>query len=203
MASPPAPALRVALPALRPLGQMGACYIVAEGAEGLYLIDQHAAHERVLFERVWERLRRREPWTQGLLEPVVVELSPPQAQALADGQDAIAQAGWQVEPFGERAVLVRGMPAPLVGKPPRPAFLDFLDALLGDDLPQGMGMEARVAAVVACHSAVTAGMLLSPQEMASLLEDLGRAEDPYTCPHGRPTLVLLSRAYVEKEFRRR
>ncbi|MDW8120382.1 MAG: DNA mismatch repair endonuclease MutL [Chloroflexota bacterium] len=203
VASPPAPALRVALPALRPLGQMGACYIVAEGAEGLYLIDQHAAHERVLFERVWERLRRREPWTQGLLEPVVVELSPPQAQALADGQDAIAQAGWQVEPFGERAVLVRGMPAPLVGKPPRPAFLDFLDALLGDDLPQGMGMEARVAAVVACHSAVTAGMLLSPQEMASLLEDLGRAEDPYTCPHGRPTLVLLSRAYVEKEFRRR
>lgn len=197
----PAPPPALVLPTLRPLGQVQACFIAAEGPEGLYLIDQHAAHERVLYERVLDRLRQREPWTQGLLEAVVVELSPPQAQALQDAQEAIAQSGWRVEPFGERTVLVRGMPAPLVGKPPRQALLDFLDALLGEDIPAPV--EERVAAVIACHSAVTAGMLLSVEEIASLLEDLGRAREPHTCPHGRPTMVLLSRAYLEKEFRRR
>ncbi|MFN3974320.1 MAG: DNA mismatch repair endonuclease MutL [Dehalococcoidia bacterium] len=201
LASSPAPPPALILPGLRPLGQVQACFIAAEGQEGLYLIDQHAAHERVLYERVLERLRKREPWAQGLLEGVLVELTPSQALALQDAQEAIAQSGWQVEPFGERAVLVRGVPATLAGKPPRQALLDFLDALLGEDLPTPV--EERVAAVIACHSAVTAGMLLSQEEMASLLEDLGRAREPHTCPHGRPTMVLLSRAYLEKEFRRR
>jgi DNA mismatch repair protein MutL len=200
-ATPVAPPPSLALPTLRPLGQVQACFIAAEGAEGLYLIDQHAAHERVLYERVLERLRGREPWGQGLLEPVVVDLSPPQAQALRDAQEAMARAGWQVEPFGGRSVLVRGVPAPLVGKPPGQALLDFLDALLGEDLPPST--EEQVAAVIACHSAVTAGMLLSMEEMTALLEDLARTREPHTCPHGRPTMALLSRAALEKEFRRR
>jgi DNA mismatch repair protein MutL len=113
----------------------------------------------------------------------------------------MARAGWQVEPFGGRSVLVRGVPAPLVGKPPGQALLDFLDALLGEDLPPST--EEQVAAVIACHSAVTAGMLLSMEEMTALLEDLARTREPHTCPHGRPTMVLLSRAALEKEFRRR
>ena len=190
-----------ALPALRVLGQTQETYIVAEGPTGLYLIDQHAAHERVLYERVLAAAARLDTETQGLLAPVVEELSPLQDDLAASQGELLARYGWLLEPFGPRSYLVRGVPAVLARRAPAQAFLDVLDSLLETaDLPS---WEERIAATVACHGAVRAGETLTREEMGAMIRDLELARQPQTCPHGRPTMVHLSSSFLDREFRRR
>jgi len=195
-----APPPKVSLPMLRVVGQIGSTYIVAEGPEGMYLIDQHAAHERILFEEICAARQRRALDSQGLLEPATVELSPRQKEIILAHYEVLSEHGFQLEPFGERTYLVRAIPAVLAGKDLSRAFAEFLDTLGEEATPD---QHDRVAISLACHAAVRAGQSLALEEMRELVRRLEQAEVPHTCPHGRPTMIHMSTALLEKEFRRR
>ena len=190
-----------ALPALRVLGQVQSTYIVAEGPDGVYLIDQHAAHERVLFERSRTDTASRTPQVQGLIEPATVELDPKQAEMVDSRMDVLARSGFQVENFGTRTYILRGIPRLLSGGEPGRMFVDVLELMA-----EGGGFETweeRAAYSIACHGAIRAGKTLTHQEMAELTRILETCQQPHTCPHGRPTMIHLNSARLEREFGRR
>ena len=189
------------LPALRVLGQTQETYIVAEGPDGLYLIDQHAAHECVVYERLRNAAQREAPEVQGLLEPTAVTLSPSHEETVHDHADVLAQYGWLLEPFGDRACLLRGVPAVLSRRDPAKAFLDMLEAAA--TAAEFSTWEDRIAATVACHGSVRAGQSLTREEMVEMVRLLERTQQPHTCPHGRPTMLHLSANNLEREFGRR
>ena len=183
---------------LRVLGQVQSTYVVAEGPDGVYLIDQHAAHERVLFEEICERDGRQ---SQRLLEPVPIELTPGQEEMVRAQGELLARYGFLLEPFGDRTCLVRAIPAITSSRDPATALQEVLDLTS----LQGMmkNQDETLAASIACHSAVRAGMALSAKEMEELIHRLEAAANPHTCPHGRPTILHLSASRLEREFGRR
>ncbi len=191
---------RSEVPVLRVLGQAASTYIIAEGPDGLYLIDQHAAHERVLFDKILAEWTQRTVEVQALLEPVTVEFSLKQGELLKDRGELLAQFGFTIEPFGDRTYLVRAVPAMLVGKGIAEAVKETLDSL--DDEADTTKVEGRIARSLACHGAVRAGQLLSQEEMRGLIRQLEKAVSPRTCPHGRPTMIHLSSGRLEREFGR-
>jgi DNA mismatch repair protein MutL len=138
--------------------------------------------------------------SQGLLEPATVEVSPRQNEILLAYYEALSEHGFQLEPFGERTYLVRAIPAVLAGQDLSRAFAEFLDTL-GEEAT--VDQQDRVAFSLACHAAVRAGQPLAPEEMRELVRRLEQTEVPHTCPHGRPTMIHMSTALLEKEFRRR
>jgi len=182
------------------VGQVGATYVVAEGPEGLYLIDQHAAHERVLYERLLSSPAGPAD-VQGFLQPATVDLAPHQEQAFQAAADALAEQGFSIEPFGGRTYLVRAAPAVLGGQDAGRALLEFLDILAREDSPADP--RERVAISLACHGAIRAGQTLSQEEMRELVKQLEETQTPHTCPHGRPTMIHLSAESLAKEFKRR
>ena len=189
------------VPSLRVLGQVQNVYIVAEGPGGMYLVDQHAAHERVLYEKVRTDFQHRAPQVQGLLEPAVVELPPPLEEALESHREELSGYGFDLEAFGTHSYLLRAIPALLTDADPGDTFLSILE-----EATQGRNTwdwEERLASSVACHSAVRAGKSLTQGEMAQLLAQLEAADQPHTCPHGRPTMVHISASHLEREFGRR
>jgi DNA mismatch repair protein MutL len=191
---------RPRLPSLKPLGQLLATYIVAEGADGLYLVDQHAAHERVVYERLLAARRAGGVPRQLLAVPVTLELTPAQMALLVDQADRLAALGFETEPFGPRTVLVRAIPAPAAGAAPD-ALVRRAVAAMGDD-GDGDDSLQRVTIATACHTAIRAGDRLSPEAIGALLVDLAATEDPYTCFHGRPTVIAVSRDELERWFLR-
>ncbi len=191
---------RPAVP-LRVVGQLKLTYIVAEGPEGMYLVDQHAAHERVVFDRLCERREARESASQPLLSPVSVELTPSHATALQENLEAVTGYGFEMEPFGERTYLLRAVPSILTSNEPGKALIDILDMATLEGLTRQK--EDVMAASIACHAAIRAGQSLTEPEMSALLEQLESTPNPHTCPHGRPTMVHFSSYHVEREFGRR
>ncbi len=191
---------RPAVP-LRVVGQLKLTYIVAEGPEGMYLVDQHAAHERTLFDRICAERGERMAASQPLLSPVSVELTPSHATTLQDNMDAILGYGFHLEPFGERSYLLRSVPAVLSREDPAKTLIDVLDMATLEGLTRQK--EDVMAASISCHAAVRAGQALSEAEMRALLEQLEATANPHTCPHGRPTMVHFSSYHVEREFGRR
>ena len=189
------------LPVLRALGQVGTTYVVAEGPEGLYLVDQHAAHERILFERFLSHRDASTAERQALLEPLPVELTPRQQALVEEMAEALEEQGFSLEPFGERAYLVRAVPAALGEKDVAQAVLRFLDLVEREDAVSDR--RERVAISLACHSAIRAGQALNPEEMRELLRQLEETQMPRTCPHGRPTMIHLSADALAREFHRR
>jgi DNA mismatch repair protein MutL len=189
-----------ALPVLRVIGQFGNIYIIAEGPEGMYLIDQHAAHERVLYERFCSARASRRPDAQGLLDPAPVDVAPRQRALLRDEAEALREHGFEIEEFGEGAVLVRALPAPLARGDVRENVRRFLDALAEED--EGDRRD-RVAMSLACHGAIRAGKQLTAEEMRELVVQLEAAASPHTCPHGRPTIVHMSADALARGFGRR
>ncbi|MFH0846856.1 MAG: DNA mismatch repair endonuclease MutL [Chloroflexota bacterium] len=189
---------RLSLPILRVLGQVSNCYIVAEGPDGLYLIDQHAAHERVLFEKIFNESLTGKPEIQGLLEPQSLELSPGEDASLKSQWTSLAGFGFSLEPFGIRTYLVRAVPAVLRNGD----WQGALRELLGGLTEEKSDPREMVATVLACHSAVKAGDSLSLEEMEALIRSLEKTSLPNTCPHGRPTLMKLGFRELEKEFGR-
>lgn len=187
------------LPVLRVIGQLDNSYIIAEGPDGLYLIDQHAAHERVLFERIKQERLKKEVEVQGLLEPVTFEVSPRQEVVLLAHCQDLAEFGFSIEPFGERTFLVRAVPALVQGRD----WAGLLRELL-DSLPSESGGEwvETVARSLACHSAVRAGQPLTEAEMRELVRQLEQSTSCHTCPHGRPTMIHLNLGQLRKEFGR-
>ncbi len=183
------------LPVLRVVGQLLGSYIVAEGPDGLYLIDQHAAHERIMFEQVKARHASREIESQTLLEPVPFELSPRQAEVMQVYRDKINEFGFSIEPFGARTLLVRAVPSWLAGQDWPGVIREMLEG-------GGADWEERLIISIACHSAVRAGQVLSDGEMRELVRQLEQTALPNTCPHGRPTILHLSLGRLEREFGR-
>jgi DNA mismatch repair protein MutL len=194
------PTAAVALPALRVIGQLGNTYVIAEGPDGMYLIDQHAAHERVLYERFCRQRLERAPEVQVLLEPLALDLSPPHRALIAEHEDLLRDHGFAVEPFGEGSYLVRTVPTTLAASDPRQAIASFLDLML----EEGEGdRQDRVAMSLACHGAIRAGKTLSQEEMRELVTQMEASEAPATCPHGRPTMMHVSAEMLARQFGRR
>jgi DNA mismatch repair protein MutL len=190
------------LPPLRVVGQLGATYIVAEGPEGMYLIDQHAAHERVLFERLLAERERAAVASQALLEPCPVELSPEAMGVLEQHLGPLGELGFQVESFGGTTLLVRALPALVAGEHPREVLEDIAAALLAGDAALGDRIEEAVARSVCKQAAVKAGQLMAREEMEELVRGLEGCTSPRTCPHGRPTMIHLSVEQLAREFGR-
>jgi len=198
--SPPIPQTpMVSLPVLRVLGQLLSNYIIAEGPDGLYLIDQHAAHERILFEKIENQRLGQEVEVQGLLEPVTFEVNPKQEEVLKSHYENLAEFGFSIEPFGDRTYLVRAVPALLYQKDWAEMVRELLDSLSGGDKRD---WREEIAISMACHSAVRAGQALTDDEMRELIRQLEQVALPHTCPHGRPTMVRLGSAQLSKEFGR-
>jgi DNA mismatch repair protein MutL len=191
---------RATLPVLRLLGQAHEMYLIAEGPDGLYMIDQHAAHERVLFEEIVARVNSLDPESQHLLVPETFELSPDQEEALNKVADQLSQMGFVLEKFGPRTILVRAVPRVLGDKSASKALLEILDGVIELVAP-GAWVE-RTYATLACHSSVTAGRRMNDDEARELLRRLEAAEQPNTCPHGRPTMIHMSEAAMAREFQR-
>jgi DNA mismatch repair protein MutL len=190
------------LPPLRVVGQVEGTYILAEGPDGLYIIDQHAAHERVLYEQLTGERQRLAVRTQALLEPLIVELTPQQDALLAERLEELRQWGFDLEPFGERAYRVRHVPAVLARGDVRSQIGALIEEW-SEGLRRGLSWDEQLLTTVACHSAVRAGQVLSPEEMRELIQLLEGTKLPRTCPHGRPTMILLSQQQLLREFGRR
>ncbi len=200
-APPPAAGARTqreTLPLLRVVGQVAMTYVVAEGPDGMYLIDQHAAHERVVFDRL--KGRAAEEAVQPLLEPVLVELDRTAAAVFEEHGANLERLGLALEPFGDAACLVRAAPAGF-GDGDIAGGLRAMLEKLGDERRVADPFD-RAAASVACHSSVRAGMALSLEEMRQLLDDLAATASPRTCPHGRPTLVHVRQEALARQFGR-
>ena len=191
--------LRQTLPALRVIGQVAQNYIVAEGPEGVYIVDQHAAHERILYEQVARQRSESKIEVQGLLEPATFEVTPVQDAALKECCGELSDFGFSIEPFGERSYLVRAVPSVLSGGDWSMALKEMLDSPARAQAERNDAMSKTIA----CHGAVRAGKTLTDDEMRALLRQLEQTENPYTCPHGRPTLIHLSVRQLESEFGRR
>ena len=197
---PAFPATRI--PLLRLVGQIANAYLVAEAPDGLYLVDQHAAHERVLFERFMEQSVGQIP-SQSLLQPASVELDPQAARLLEEQLPALKQLGFLVEPFGPNIFLVRALPALLQKLDPEAALRVLVEDFEEDEKPLGEETEARLVARVCKRAAVKAGQSLSIEEGRNLLTDLEACRSPRTCPHGRPTMIYLPVDLLERQFGRR
>ena len=187
------------LPALRPIGQVDETFLVAEAPDGLCLVDQHAAHERVLYERVRAQLAAGEAASQPLLQAVVAPLSASQAALAAAEAETLAALGWVLEATDDAALIVRALPALLGDGDPGAALAELLDRMEADERLSGPD---RTAASLACRAAIRAGDRVSEAEQRELLAALERCALPQTCPHGRPTLLHLSREQLRRSFGR-
>ena len=189
-------------PLLRPVGQVASTYLVAAGPDGLYLIDQHAAHERVLFERVMKQRDSSIP-SQILLQPVAIDLPPYETRLLQEQLDILGKIGFQVELFGHNSFLVRAVPAILENHDPAASLRLLVEDFEEDETPLQAELEARIIARICKRAAIKAGKNLSPEEQRALLTDLEACQSPRTCPHGRPTMIHLSVDLLERQFGRR
>ncbi len=191
------------LPVLRPVGQVSNTYVIAEGPEGMYLVDQHAAHERVLYERHLRRLAEGVRELQPLLQPATVELTARQQALLGTFSEQLTASGFEIEPFGDGAFLIRAVPPAIAeGGDVTRSVGELLDLLAREDGPQDDPVH-RLAASLACHGSVRAGQTMTEDEQRELLSLLEAAEHPRTCPHGRPTTVHMSASVLARQFRRR
>jgi DNA mismatch repair protein MutL len=186
-----------------PLGQFRDTFIIAIDDEGIAIVDQHVAHERVLFEQAMERLTTRPMESQRLLAPIVIELSPSQRQALSQHVEALDRFGVEVEEFGGGSVRLSAVPALLDPARCEAAVRAVADDL--DGLDRGSRVDdalRRIAATMACHAAVKANYPLTLEKMRYILEELRRTAYSSVCPHGRPVVLRITRREIEKNFQR-
>ena len=191
------------LPLLRLIGQVASTYLVAEGPDGLYLIDQHAAHERVLFDQMMAQYRASMIPSQKFIESIPVELSPEKAGILEANLETMTSLGFEIEPFGPNTFLIRSIPMIVDRGDPKDAILAVVDAFEEDETPLENEAQAKIAARVCKGMAVKGGQALSEAEQRNLLLNLEASQSPRTCPHGRPTMIHLSANLLERQFGRR
>ena len=191
------------LPIMRLVGQIGSTYLIAEGPDGLYLIDQHAAHERVLFEKLMAQHDQKNIPSQALLTPQVVHMPPASAKILEEQLPILQHFGFSVESFGPNTFQVRALPALFKDTDPSAALRALVEDFEEDETPLQNEIEAKIAARVCKRMAVKGGKTLSPEEQRALLTDLENCDSPRTCPHGRPTMIHLSVDMLERQFGRK
>lgn len=190
------------LPAMEPIGQVAATYIVAEGTDGtLYLVDQHAAHERVLYDQVTKQ-RDKAAGSQELIAPVILSLPPKESAALRDVIPLLADGGFVVDEFGRDTFAVRAVPAALGAVEDPGTVRETIADLLADESRTAPDRRQAVTCVVACRGAVKAGAVLTHDQQKRLLAQLARTKTPWTCPHGRPTVVAFDKRKIDGMFRR-
>lgn len=188
---------------LRPLGQVQNSFILAVNEEGLWIIDQHVAHERILFEKVLRERQVERVQRQRLLMPLLIDLMPAQMANFAAMAEELARNGFEAEPFGPRTLAVKSAPVGLEGKELELALAELLQ--VEDDAAQADNFEQRrqrIAASIACHAAVKINMPLDGPKMHWLLEELGKTENPMACPHGRPIALRYSYKEIQRAFQR-
>jgi len=206
-----APALEVdgdeptlsSLGTLKPLGQVRNSFILAVNEDGLWIIDQHVAHERVLFERVLKQRAAQKVESQRLLMPIVLELSPAQQAVFTEISDELTHNGFDAEPFGARSVAVKMAPAGIEAAAVEHMLHELLDQFSRED--QSLNLEkirARIAASIACHAAIKVNMPLEQNKMEWLLAELAKTDHPMSCPHGRPVVLRYSVRDIQKAFKR-
>jgi len=193
----------ITVPLLRLIGQIGSTYLVAEGPDGLYLIDQHAAHERVLFEKLMAQHEKKAIPSQVLLTPLVVHLPPASAKLLEDQLPVLQHFGFHVDLFGQNSYQVRAVPSLFANSDPEAALRALVEDFEEDEAPLQNELEAKIAGRVCKRLAIKAGQVLSPDEQRALLNDLETCASPRTCPHGRPTMIHLSVDTLERQFGRK
>ena len=202
-APPPEPAPVKRAPEIFPIGQHRESYIVASGDEGLLIIDQHAAHERTLYERIRDRIASGRMLSQRLLLRVLFEATPEEAETLAARMADLSAAGFEIEPMSGSSYAIAALPAEATERDPGQTLHAALAALA----EAGPGDEAirrdRLAASVACRSAVTIRYHLAPEEIRRLIADWSKTQDRFTCPHGRPVVLAMGEVELEKYFKRR
>jgi DNA mismatch repair protein MutL len=199
---PEGPARPRTLPMLRVIGQVGAMYIVAEGPAGLYLVDQHAAHERILYEQYMDSHNRQELIVQHTLAAQTIDLAPTEARLIEEKLDILNGLGFVLEPFGPNTFSIRAVPALLADSDPAEVIRRILDDLELDKAPGRGAMEEKIIRQVCRYGAVKAGQVLSYEEMQQIIRQLERCQSPHTCPHGRPTMLHMSGEQLAREFGR-
>ena len=196
--------LRETIPQLRLIGQAQLTFILADGADGMYVLDQHAAHERVIFDRVLDQRIRQPAHSQSLMLPDYANLDEFQHETLIQHLDLIEQHGFKLQPLNNLSWQINALPASLTAPHcPNPAHTlqRLLDEFAADQIINPP--EQAIAATIACHSAMRAGDALGTDDMQSIIEQLAETAEPHRCPHGRPTIVQISKLRLEQEFRRR
>jgi len=192
-----------AIASLKPLGQIRESFILAVNHDGLWIIDQHVAHERVLFEKILKQRAKRQVESQRLLLPLVLELTPAQQAVFAEISEELNQNGFEVEVFGMRSIAVKVAPAGIEAGQVEDMLQELLDQLLRED--QAINLErvrTRIAASIACHAAIKVNMPLEQNKMEWLLAELAQADFPMSCPHGRPVLLRYSLKDIQRAFKR-
>jgi DNA mismatch repair protein MutL len=188
---------------LKPLGQIRNSFILAVNEDGLWIIDQHVAHERVLFERVLKQRAEQKVESQRLLMPIVLELSPAQQAVFAEISDELQRNGFEAEPFGARSVAVKVAPAGVEAAAVEHMLHELLDQFSREE--QSLNLEkirARIAASIACHAAIKVNMPLEQNKMEWLLAELAKTDHPMSCPHGRPVVLRYSVKDIQRAFKR-
>jgi len=188
---------------LKPLGQLRDSFILAVNEEGLWIIDQHVAHERILFEKILREREAEKVQRQQLLMPLLVELLPAQMVAFAEIADELERNGFEAEPFGPRTLAIKAVPLGLAGHELEQMLEEVLSAPEREQQVENNEMRrARIAASIACHAAIKINMPLEASKMAWLLEELAKTEHPTGCPHGRPIVLRYSLRDIERAFHR-
>jgi len=188
---------------LIPLGQVEESFIVATNAQGLWIVDQHAAHERVLFERHIGQRREKKVEGQRLLMPIIVELKPEQQAVFQQIADELSANGFEVEPFGQRTVTVKTAPAEIHADEVERLLVEILDSVGQEAKSLSLDdLRLRIAASVSCHASIKVNMRLDKNKMVWLLRELGAAQMPMTCPHGRPIVLHYGMKELLKAFKR-
>ncbi|HEV2232199.1 MAG TPA: DNA mismatch repair endonuclease MutL, partial [Terriglobia bacterium] len=188
---------------LQPLGQVQESFIVATNAAGLWIIDQHVAHERVLFEYHLRMRREKKVEGQRLLMPIVVELKPEQQATFQDIAAELSANGFEVEPFGQRTVAIKTAPSDIRADDVDRLLLEILDGVGREARAISLeGLRLKIAASVSCHAAVKINMSLDRNKMQWLLRELAKTECPMTCPHGRPIVLRYGMTEIQKAFKR-
>jgi DNA mismatch repair protein MutL len=191
------------LASLRPLGQLRESFILAVNQEGLWIIDQHVAHERILFERVLRQRRVAQVERQRLLMPMLVDLLPAQMVTFAGIADELEANGFEVEPFGPRTIAIKAAPAGLEGSELEHMLVEVLEQAGSPEQAENLeAARARIAASIACHAAIKVNTPLDPSRMEWLLGELAKTEHPTSCPHGRPIVLRYAWKEIQRAFHR-
>jgi DNA mismatch repair protein MutL len=178
-------------------------YLVAETDEGVTIIDQHALHERILYEQLRQRVSAGKIESQRLLTPEPVDLEPGEAAAALENRDLLAELGVTVEPFGGGTILISSYPAMLANMPPAEVLRELLERILAEaKRPDRRDLLDELLHTIACKAAIKAGDRLAPEEISALLEQRRLIADAHHCPHGRPTALVFTREELDRQFKR-
>jgi DNA mismatch repair protein mutL len=191
-----------ALPDIKIIGQIFGTYWIIEYDDNVYMIDQHAAHEKVMYERFVKEISRNKVTSQNLLPPVVVTLSGSQSQIVEEIGEHLHKLGFEIEPFGGNEYVIKAVPTELFGISEKDLLFDIIDQYSLEGRKATPDTVLSKLATMACKAAIKGNMNISILEAKALIEELMSLDNPYNCPHGRPTMIFMSKSDVEKKFKR-